>query len=207
MRPLDILFTVPEQRLLAAVMADPGRDFGTVELLDRIGSSRSAGSALLNRWVEAALLRERRVGNQRRLAVNPDFLLYQELRRIAVKTVGLTEPLADALSPVADRLREAYVFGSVAAGTDHGGSDIDVALIGDVSLFEVSPLLDRAQELLGRAVHVNIYSAGEWDGGNDAVLQSIKTGPLVDLKGGMNGKADRVREPAAHRRVQSRSGK
>lgn len=180
MRPLDAFLSKPEQRLMSAVFVHPDQDFGTLELLQRMGNSRGAGSAVLKRWVDAGLLRERKVGNQRRFSANPQFVLYPELRKMVLKTVGLTEPLAQALAPIADRLLEAFVFGSVAAGRDTSESDIDLAVVGDVNLFDVSPLLDAVQSELGRAVHVNVYSEKEW-ASNDPVLAAVKKGPRVNL--------------------------
>lgn len=180
-RPLDFLLSAPEQRLIGAILSHPDRDFGTVELLDQMGSSRSAGSSVLKRWVDSGFLLERRVGNQRRLAVNQQFVLYPELRSIVQKTVGLTEPLARALAPLAPRLKQAFVFGSVAAGTDTNESDIDLAIVGDVDLFTVSPLLDAVQAELGRPVHVNVYSSAEWRSVKDPVIAAIKQGPRLDL--------------------------
>ena len=190
MRPLDALLSVPEQRLLSAVLLHPERDFGTVELLDRMGSSRSAGSTVLKRWVDSGLLRERRVGNQRRLAANPEFLLYPELRRMLTKTVGIAQPLAQALAPLAHRLTDAFVFGSVAAGTDGSESDIDLAVVGDITLFDVSPLLDAAQGELGRPVHVSVYTAQEWARDADSVLAAVRQGPRIDLMEALHGQAD-----------------
>lgn len=180
MHPLDVLLSPPEQRLMSTVLLHPDQDFGTLELLSRMGNSRSAGSTVLKRWVEAGLLRERKVGNQRRLSANPRFLLYPELRRMVLKTLGLVEPLAKALAPIAHRLTEAFVFGSVASGNDTSESDIDLALVGDVDLFAVSPLLDAVQAELGRAIHVNVYSAQEW-ALHDPVLAVIKRGPRLEL--------------------------
>ena len=180
MQPLDVLLSKPEQRLLSAVLVHPEQDFGTLELMKRMGNGRGAGSNVLRRWVASGLLRERRVGNQRRLSANPQFVLYPELRRMVLKTVGLTEPLANALVPLTSRLTEAFVFGSVAAGKDTGESDIDVAIVGDVGLFDVSPLLDAVQGELGRQVHVSVYSSSEW-AADDPVLTAIKNGPRMDL--------------------------
>lgn len=187
MRPLDAFLSLPEQRLMGAVLTSPEREYGTLELLKQMGSSRSVGSAVLQRWVDAGILRERRVGNQRRIAANPEFLLFPELRRMAQKTVGLAEPLAQALKPVASRLIEAFVFGSVAAGKDTSQSDVDLALVGEVDLFEVSPLVDKAEHELGRPVHVNVYSRDEWTAEGDAVLRAIKCGPRIDLMGALHG--------------------
>ncbi len=180
MPPLDAFFTPAEQRLLGSVIGQPDREFGTLELLQQMGNGRGAGSALLQRWTDAGVLLERRVGNQRRFMANRAFLLYPELRRIAQKTVALTEPLAQALAPLADRLTEAFVFGSVAAGTDRADSDIDLALVGDIDLFDVSPLLDDVQLRLGRPVHANVYRPSEW-ASEDPVLATIKNGARVDL--------------------------
>lgn len=180
MQPLDALLSKPEQRLLSVVLPNPDQDFGTLELLERMGSGRGGGSTVLRRWTACGLLRERRVGNQRRLSADPQFLLYPELRRMILKTVGLAAPLAAALAPLADRLTDAFVFGSVAAGTDTGGSDIDVALVGSIGLFDVSPLLDQAQDELGRPIHASVYSPSEWST-DDPVLQAIKTSPRLDL--------------------------
>ncbi|NIM42430.1 MAG: nucleotidyltransferase domain-containing protein [Hydrogenophaga sp.] len=188
MHPLDALLSPAEQRLMSTVLVRPDRDFGTLELLKRMGNSRSAGSTAIKRWVDAGLLRERKVGNQRRLSANPQFLLYPELRRMVLKTRGLTEPLAKALAPVADRLTQAFVFGSVASGNDTSESDIDLALVGDVDLFAVSPLLDDVQAELGRAIHVNLYSAKEW-ALDDPVLAVIKHGPRLELMEAIHAEA------------------
>jgi predicted nucleotidyltransferase len=99
---------------------------------------------------------------------------------MVLKTIGLRDPLARALAPVAGRLREAFVFGSVASGTDTSESDIDVAVVGEVDLFDVSPLVDNVQSELGRSIHLNVYSPQEW-ATDDPVLAVIKKGPRVDL--------------------------
>jgi predicted nucleotidyltransferase len=186
-RPMDALFSPSEQRLIGAVLLNPGRDFGTLELLTRIGTSRSAGKSLIDRWVSAGVLRERRVGNQRRLSANPDYLLYPELRTMALKTIGLAEPLAKALSPLKHRLTDAFVFGSIAAGRDTSKSDIDLALVGEVDLFQVSPLIDAAEHELGRPVHVSVYGTAEWADASAPVLDVIRNGPRIDLMELMDG--------------------
>lgn len=189
MRPLDTFLSPTEQRLMGAVLAHPDRDYGTLELLGLIGNSRGAGSAVIKRWVASGLIRERHVGNQRRLSANPDFLLYPELRRMVFKTIGLVQPLVDALAPISTRIHEAFVFGSIASGTDTSHSDIDLAVIGDVDPFLVSPLLDAAQLELGRSIHASIYSEKEWTVTKDPVVKAIKNGPRLDLTGALRDKA------------------
>lgn len=184
MQPLDAIFSKPEQRLLNAVLVHADRDFGTLELLKLMGNGRGGGSKVLERWVGSGLLRERRVGNQRRFSANPQFVLYPELRLMVLKTVGLVEPLAAALAPLSRHIEEAFVFGSIAAGTDTSQSDIDLAIVGDVGLFDVSSLLDTVQGELGRAVHVSVYSAAD-----APVLRAIRNGPRIDILEKIRAKA------------------
>lgn len=188
MQPLDALLSKPEQRLMRAVIGRPERDYGTVELLEQMGTSRGAGSVVLKRWVDAGLLLERKLGNQRRLSANPQFVLFPELRKIVLKTIALTEPLAKALLPLADRLNQAFVFGSVAAGTDSSDSDVDLAVVGQVTLFDVSPLIDAVQAEVGRPIHLNVYSDAEWSS-DDPILAKIKGGPRLDLMEALRGQA------------------
>jgi hypothetical protein len=57
--------------------------------------------------------------------------LYSELLNIVLKTVGLAEPLRDALKPLSSAIRAAFVYGSVAKATDQSASDIDLMIISD----------------------------------------------------------------------------
>ena len=187
MRPLDAVFSLPEQKLLGLTLPDPQRDFGTLEVLKHMGNSRSACMRVVERWLAAGLLRERRVGNQRRLSANPEFLLYPELRQMVVKTVGVAEPLCAALRPLAASISEAFIFGSVAAGSDQSDSDIDLALVGLVDLFALSPRIDQAQAQLGRRVHLSVYDPEDWASKGDPVLESIRRGPRIDLMDMLRG--------------------
>lgn len=61
--------------------------------------------------------------------------------------------IRDALSAIAD-IRVAYVFGSVAKGTERADSDVDVGVLtaSDLSLADRGRLQDRLSAALGRRV-------------------------------------------------------
>jgi len=71
-----------------------------------------------------------------------------------LKTVGLAEPLRDALKPVASDIRAAFVYGSVAKATDRAASDIDLMIISDSltygDVFDVLERVTRGEEQRGR---------------------------------------------------------
>jgi predicted nucleotidyltransferase len=67
--------------------------------------------------------------------------------------MGVADVLTQALAPVTPELRVAFVFGSVAQGSEITGSDIDLMLIGDVGFAQVLELLYPTQAELGREVN------------------------------------------------------
>jgi hypothetical protein len=68
----------------------------------------------LARLEQSGLVMVRRLGNQKHYQANPNSPIFSELHSIALKTVGLAEPLRSALAPLARRIRAAFVYGSIA---------------------------------------------------------------------------------------------
>jgi predicted nucleotidyltransferase len=60
-----------------------------------------------------------------------------------------------------DRIVVAFVFGSLARGEDRAESDLDLFVVGDVSLQEVVSAIDPLQQTLGRPIQPTIYPAEE----------------------------------------------
>lgn len=112
--------------------------------------------------------RMRRAAGQRQLRrsapeANASSPIFSELRGIVLKTVGLVEPLREALEPLADRIELAFVFGSVAKLSDHGASDVDLLVISDTLGYgDVFEALQSAEKQLARAVNPTVYTRAEW---------------------------------------------
>ena len=72
-----------------------------------------------------------RVGNRKHYQANPGSLVFEELRALVLKTVGLADVLRAALPPVSKDIRAAFVYGSVAKGQDTAASDVDLMVVSD----------------------------------------------------------------------------
>jgi predicted nucleotidyltransferase len=84
------------------------------------------------------------------------------LRALVLKTFGLTDVLRAALKPVADRIRAAFVYGSLAKGDDTAASDIDLMVVSDrLTYAELFTAIEDASAQLGRKVAPTIYSTKE----------------------------------------------
>ncbi len=108
---------------------------------------------------EAGLLLKERQGNQVRYQANRASPVYEELASIFRKTVGLAGVLSDALTDLSGRIDLAFIFGSLAVGQRKYSSDVDLMIIGDISLFEVVKALVSAQGKLGREINPVVMTA------------------------------------------------
>jgi len=155
----DALLTKTQQRVLRVLFGQPNRSFYASELIRDARTGSGAAQRELARLEGGGLIRARRIGNQKHYQANAESPLFAELRNIVLKTVGLAEPLRNALKPVAPGIRAAFVYGSVAKATDQAASDIDLMIISDgLTYGEVFGALERVTRALGRKVNPTVYT-------------------------------------------------
>jgi predicted nucleotidyltransferase len=155
----DALFSTTQQRVLGLIFGQPDRSFYATELIAMIGAGSGAVQRELARLEQSGLVHVHRVGTQKHYQANPGSPLFQELCGIAMKTVGLVEPLRHALAPLSDRIDAAFVFGSVAKRQDSATSDIDLMIVSDTLAYaDVFAALEYVSARLGRTVNPTVYS-------------------------------------------------
>jgi predicted nucleotidyltransferase len=94
--------------------------------------------------------------------------------------------LAEALTPLAKRIQFAFVYGSFARREENSGSDIDLIVIGSVSLDEVLEQLAPVERILRRPVNPTVYSQKELKAklqANNHFLKAIQKGKNTFLIG------------------------
>jgi predicted nucleotidyltransferase len=112
---------------------------------------------------QSGLVSVERIGNQKHYRANRNAPIFEELQSIIRKTVGLHDPLKESLAPFADRIKAAFVYGSVAKGTDTAWSDIDLMVIGDdLTYADIFSALQDAEKTLARPINPNIIDAAGW---------------------------------------------
>ncbi|HEC13405.1 MAG TPA: transcriptional regulator [Acidiferrobacteraceae bacterium] len=159
----DALFTTTQQRVLGYLFGQPERSFFATELIKLAGGGSGGVQRELARLAGSGLVTVTRVGTQKHYQANPKAPIFGELCAIAQKTVGLAEPLREALAPLAERIKAAFVFGSVAKRKDTATSDVDVLVLSDsVDYADVFDALQPAEVKLGRTVNPTVYTPVNW---------------------------------------------
>jgi uncharacterized protein len=160
----DALFTITQQRLLGLLYGHPGRSFYTNEIKRWAQVGTGSMARELEKLTSAGLITATRQGNQIHYQANPDTPIYQELMAIVRKTFGIADHLRLELMPLADRIHRAFIYGSIAKGTAHTSSDIDLMLIGEgIDYSEVMERMIPLEERLGRTINPTIYTPTDWN--------------------------------------------
>lgn len=183
----DALFTKTRQRVLGILFGRPDRSFFLRELIDQASSGSGAVQRELASLVESGLATVTRIGSQKHYKANRDAPIFEELRRIVTKTVGLADPLRAALRPLANRIVLALVYGSVAKGEARAESDVDLLVVANgIALEELFARLASAEKALGRRIHPTLYTPDEYERrrkiGNPFV-QKVLAGKHITLIG------------------------
>jgi predicted nucleotidyltransferase len=151
---------------------------------------------------EAGLIKRSAVGSQVFYQANQEHPDFPEIRALLAKTTGVFQILKTALAPLSSRINLAFVYGSVARGEDKATSDIDLMVIGEVSLDDVLDAVGPIEKQLRRPVNPTIYSLEDLKtrlrSGNH-FLQSLKKSKKVFLI----GDEDDFRKAGTTRMVQS----
>ena len=158
----DALFSTTQQRVLGLIFGQPDRSFYATELIALAGAGSGGVQRELARLEQSGLVTVQRLGTQKHYQANRESPLFAELVGIARKTVGLTEPIRQALEPLASRIVAAFVYGSVAKRQDTARSDIDLMVVSDkLTCADIFAALESSSAKPGRTINPTVYSRKE----------------------------------------------
>jgi len=198
----DLLFGQTRGRVLALLYGAPDESFFIRQIGRQVETSVGTVRRELNLLADAGLIKRSALGSQVFYQANQEHPDFPELRALLAKTAGVFQLLKTALAPFSTRINLAFVYGSVARGEDKATSDIDLMVIGALSLDEVLDAVGPVEKQLRRPVNPTIYSLEDlkarFRSGNH-FLQSLKKSKKVFLI----GDEDEFRKASTTRLVQS----
>ncbi len=107
------------------------------------------------------ILKSQTRGNLKLYSINQNYALYDEYRRIVLKTIGFEESLKEILKGVGD-IRQAYIYGSYAKNKMDVHSDIDLLVIGEHDIILLQRKLNNLQKEINREINVVNMSEDEY---------------------------------------------
>lgn len=127
-------------------------------------------------------------GGQSYFSLNKSYPLFDEVKQIIFKTIGVEGSLREALGSTQD-LDFAFIHGSFAKGVEGLTSDIDLVLVGDFDSSEFVENVSKLEKNIGREINYHTYTRKEWDDykkNNNSFVKNIIDSPKIMLKGDEN---------------------
>lgn len=155
----ELLFGRTRAALLRELYANPDRRISFNELVRRLKSGPGAISRELAMLTQAGLVVEQREGNQRLLSAGVASPVFSEIKAFIAKASGVPSVVREALRDLEGAIDVAVIFGSVASGTEHADSDLDLFVVGTAGYSQVTQRLYSIQDRLGRRVQTLYFDA------------------------------------------------
>jgi predicted nucleotidyltransferase len=197
---VEVLFGAYRRQILALLLLRPDESFYVREIGRLAGVPAGSLHRELKLLSDAGLLRRSAAGNQVRYQVDRTCPIHEELAGIFRKTAGLADVLREALTPIAGKIRVAFIFGSVAQGKERATSDVDVLVVGSASFAAVVAALSRAGERLRREVNPVVMTQAAFEAkraSRDRFVARVVREPKIVLLGDASEFAEPAEERAA----------
>jgi predicted nucleotidyltransferase len=157
------LFSQVQLRVLTLIIGHPTHKYRLTEIIRIVGSGRGAVQRELERLTRAGIIDLSVSENGKLYQANRESPIFDELHGLIIKTVGLVDPLQGALKLFSAKIKVAFIYGSIARGSDTAKSDIDIMIIGyNISYSEIYNAVHKVEKTLRRQINPNIMSATEW---------------------------------------------
>lgn len=186
---------------LGTLLLHPESSLHVRELARLTGAAPGSLHRELRALADLGLLLRQEVGRQVHYRANTNSPVFPELAGLLKKTAGLADVLADALAPLGRKIKLAFVYGSMAAGTERAGSDVDLMVLGSADFGDLARLLAAAQDTLRRDVNPTVMTPKDFArqlASGDGFAKSVTRGARLWVKGDESDFAELV----AHRPAQ-----
>jgi len=183
----ETLLGKTRRSILSVLYGHADETFYLRQLVRVAGGGTGAVQRELKALAEAGIIRRIGKGRQVYYQANAQCAVYPELKSLIMKTAGMGDALRMAVMPLAERIRVAFIYGSVARGGERRESDVDLFVVGDVTLAEVVKTLSPIQLTLNREINPTVYPVEEFRTKRAAghhFITSVLEGAKVFLIGG-----------------------
>ena len=201
-------FRAVRQEILTALLS-PERSWNLSELVAHLKTSPSSLQRELEALAKSGILQRRQEGRRIYYRAETASPVFTELRDLFSKTAGVIPLLRSELEAFGPKIMWAAIHGSIARGEERAQSDIDLLIVGPVTLQDLLSALRRVEGQFGREVNVTRYSEEEFrakrHSGNH-FLNSILKSNLITIA----GSPDELEKSAGTRqssRTQSKQGR
>ena len=128
------------------------------------------------------LFKKEKQGMELYYFLNQDSAIFEDLKNIIFKTIGIAGCLTQELKKLKD-IKKAFIFGSFAKNQENSSSDIDLIVIGDVDEDILISKISQLENTLKREINYHLYDEKEWQkkARKNSFLKAVTNGPKIKI--------------------------
>lgn len=116
----------------------------------------------LLRLEETGIFESRKTGNLTYFYLNKSYPLFDELKSIVFKTVGIKALLRGVFQKTKG-IEVAFIYGSFAKNEENVASDIDLFVVGKVDEDKLVMEVGKLEKILKREINYSLYTRGDFE--------------------------------------------
>ena len=172
-------------RILFGLLDDP---LHMREIERRSGFTTGTVQQELKKLSSLDLVKKRRDGNRVYYQARKEHPLYPEIHGLVLKTNGMADLFRESLIRE-PQIKTAFVFGSIASHNEKAASDVDLMVIGKISLRKLTQVLMGLSEKIGREINPHVLSQEEFNkrkSAKDHFVTQVIESPKIFISGNEN---------------------
>lgn len=148
--------------IITLFLRNPKEKFHVREIVRRVGTEINAVRRELSRLTRIKFLKQEPQGNKVLYSVKQNFPFYGELLGMVLKESGLGGEIIKQRGDLGE-IKFAVIFKDFVKGRVPGSSDVDLLIVGKVSMSKLSAIVGKFEKELGHDINYTAMSEEEFD--------------------------------------------
>ncbi len=182
--------------ILNLLFHNPEKKYFLSEISKILGREPGNYKKYIDDFIKEGLLLEERIGNMRFFWLNREYPLYNEIKLIVFKTIGVAFDLSELVARF-EGIKLSFIFGSYATNKFNSNSDIDLLVVGEFDINKFTNEITVLENKISRDINYHVYSENDLSQklkSDNTFINKIYISSKILLKGNLN----EYYEPAKH---------
>lgn len=173
--------------ILNLMFSNPDKRYYLAEVAKILGKESANYQRYIEKMISDGILCEERIGNMRFFWLNKDYQLYNEIKAMVSKTIGIEAQLREIIEKI-NTIETAFIFGSFATDKFNKNSDIDLFIIGEVNEDNFIEEITKLEMQISRDINYHIYKKQELIDKfvNNSFINNVFSKNVILLKGNID---------------------
>ncbi len=179
---LNITKSKTREKILQLFFSDPEKKYYLRELERMLDLPVANIRRELLALEKKGIFKREEMGKQVYYSLNKGSAVFEDLKSIVSKTIGLEAALKRKLGEIKG-IKRAFVFGSLAKNKEDSASDVDIMIVGDIDEDLLIEKISQMEESFKREINYHLFGEKEWreKAEKNSFIKAVINGPKIEI--------------------------